>query len=521
MSDYTKNSLISLGLLSLILIIILGIMLIFPQKARLDIESHDATIVLTANRNWVWNAGDCVTLSWVAGNINAIYINERGTTGEGTSEFCRTVSQSDVTMRADYRDGMSEEFSMAIPLVWQVPIFWLMAVLIAFCLFGMLYVLISPALKQSNESSNRLKPVFSALRLLLINLVIIGILLEIGLRLYFGNFGTEEQKAMYLYSLQDLRRETTVGALPFLNYGLGGEVVNSLGYRDLHEREIPKPENVYRIAVLGGSTTFGLLMDRSQPYPERLERILHNYYGYTNVEVVNAGVIGYDTWNSLVNLSFRVLELEPDMIIIYHAMNDMHPREQLLPECYRGMNLHRGINAEAAVLQLDAQWISPSTLHRFVFINFGWMDNPRSLEGSLERTIPCFYESLESTMTTEERVANNPPVYFERNMRTMLTIAEGYGMEVMLATWAYDNNAEGQYAESYWQAGIAEHNMITTQLAEEYDTLFLDFASSPIADDSIYWLDDYVHQSIDGHIFQGELFAEYLISTGILPENEN
>ena len=521
MSDYTKNSLIIPGVLTLILVIITGLMLIFPQKARLDVESHDATIVLTANRNWVWNADDCVTLSWMAGNINAIYINGRGTTGEGMTEFCRTSTQSSATIRADYRDGESEEFSLEIPLVWQVPVFWLMAGLIILCLFGMVYVLISPALKQPDESSNRLKPVFSVLRFLFINLVIIGILLEIGLRLYFGNLGTEEQKAMYLYSLQDLRRETTVGALPFLNYGLGGEIVNNLGYRDLVDREIPKPDGIYRIAVLGGSTTFGLLMDRSQPYPERLERILHNNYGYTNIEVVNAGVIGYDTWNSLVNLSFRVLELEPDMIIIYHAMNDMHPREQLLPECYRGMNLHRGINAEAAVLQLDAQWISPSALHRFVFINFGWMDNPRSLEGSLEQTIPCYYESLESNMTAAERVANNPPVYFERNMRTMLTIAQGYDMDVMLATWAYDNNAEGQYAESYWQAGIAEHNAITAQLAEEYSTLFLDFASSAIADDSTYWLDDYVHQSIEGHIFQAELFAEYLISTGILPENEN
>lgn len=522
MSNYTKNSFISPGLLSLVLIIILSVMLIFPKKARLDVESHDASITMTANRNWVWNANDCVTLTWIADNINAIYINGRGAVGEGTEEFCLTANQQYAQLDVVYRDGESEEFTLDIPLVWQVPLFWLMISLIILCFIGMLYALVAHAIKSTTgETSTRLKPVITILRFLFINLLIIGILLEIGVRIYFGSFGTEQQQRMYIHSLNRLRQERLIGALPFLNYGANGEIVNNLGYRDTVDRDIPKPDDAYRIVILGGSTTFGLLMQPFQAYPSQMERIFGRDYGYENIEVINAGVIGYDTWNSLVNLSFRVLELEPDMIIIYHAMNDMHPREQLLPECYQGMNYHRGINAEASVLQLDAQWFSPSSLHRFVFINFGWMENPISLTGSMEQTIPCYFESQESDMSPEERVANNPPVYFERNMRTMLSIAEGYDIEVMLATWAYDNNAEGQYAETYWQTGIAEHNAITSQLAEEYDTLFLDFASSAIAEDSVYWLDDYVHQSAEGHVFQAEAFTEYLISTGILPDNEN
>jgi hypothetical protein len=88
---------------------------------------------------------------------------------------------------------------------------------------------------------------------------------------------------------------------------------NSLGFRG-EEIAIPKPAGRFRIAVLGGSGTYTIkVRDYRQSFPAQLERQLRETYGRTNVEVINAGVGGYNSWEILINLQFRVLDLQPTM----------------------------------------------------------------------------------------------------------------------------------------------------------------------------------------------------------------
>ena len=69
-----------------------------------------------------------------------------------------------------------------------------------------------------------------------------------------------------------------------------------------------------------------------------LEKILVEKYKYENIEVINAGVPGYTSWETLINFQFRVLDIEPDLIIIYHGTNDTHAR-LVLPKFYQSDNL--------------------------------------------------------------------------------------------------------------------------------------------------------------------------------------
>ena len=100
---------------------------------------------------------------------------------------------------------------------------------------------------------------------------------------------------------------------------------NSLGYRG-DEFTIEKPENIFRIVAIGESTTYGFGVNYSLAYPARLQEILHTDYGYNNVEVINGGVIGYTSYEVLTNFQFRILELDPDLIIYYGALNDADTR---------------------------------------------------------------------------------------------------------------------------------------------------------------------------------------------------
>ena len=75
-------------------------------------------------------------------------------------------------------------------------------------------------------------------------------------------------------------------------------------------------------------------------FTAQLEKLLKEDYGYQNVQVINAGVPGYNSWEILVNLEFRVLDLDPDLVIIYEGTNDVHAR-LVEPSAYRGDDLGR------------------------------------------------------------------------------------------------------------------------------------------------------------------------------------
>jgi lysophospholipase L1-like esterase len=97
--------------------------------------------------------------------------------------------------------------------------------------------------------------------------------------------------------------------------------INSLGFRG---PEISASKNgIYRIVVLGESTTFGMTIEPGdEPWPERLEQIIRQRLKTRRpVQVINAGVPAYTIHDNLRRLPREILPLQPDMIISYHGAN--------------------------------------------------------------------------------------------------------------------------------------------------------------------------------------------------------
>ncbi|RMG17227.1 MAG: hypothetical protein D6731_04480, partial [Planctomycetota bacterium] len=97
--------------------------------------------------------------------------------------------------------------------------------------------------------------------------------------------------------------------------------VNERGQRDA-PLVLPKPPGVFRIACLGGSTTFGFGARRNdEAWPNRLEA---TYAGRGRVDVVNAGVHGWTLRQSLLNLDEGLRDAELDALVVLHAHNDLY-----------------------------------------------------------------------------------------------------------------------------------------------------------------------------------------------------
>src|SRR5262245_29919120 len=88
---------------------------------------------------------------------------------------------------------------------------------------------------------------------------------------------------------------------------------NSRGFRGAEFSPKPAP-GVVRIAIVGASTVYGAAVKDGETSSVRLQELL--VQAGVPAEVINAGVPGWTTAETLRSLEHRVLPLKPDVVIL-------------------------------------------------------------------------------------------------------------------------------------------------------------------------------------------------------------
>ena len=371
-----------------------------------------------------------------------------------------------------------------------------------------IFLLIKQPSIRSPRKTELILPVFSIFLTLF--------LLEIGARLWLNYLTTPEQYDRYVLFTSIDPKDFAFTPHPYLsyyptpNYQKGLTSHNSLGYRN-DEFPLEKPSGVYRIVALGGSSTYDVsIKDNADTFTAQLERLLKEDYGYQNVQVINAGVPGYNSWEILVNLEFRVLDLDPDLVIIYENTNDVHAR-MVEPSAYRGDDLGR---RQAWQVPPVALW-EHSALLRIVSRMMN-MSRQVSIDDfvSSPTYVSWPYESrlTEDNLDPAEILKENPPIYFRRNLENMSAIAKEHDVTILLTTWAYSPYLKDYAAQDYYQHGFKENNDVVKEVAADQHIPLFDFAAV-MPQDAKYWADGR-HVNETGALVKARLFAEYIHDQG-------
>ncbi len=101
--------------------------------------------------------------------------------------------------------------------------------------------------------------------------------------------------------------------------------INSLGMRD-REYSVEKPENSYRIIVIGDSFVEGRGVNIEDTFTERLEVLLNKNNksdAIRNFEVLNAGVASYSPILEYLALKNKLIGLEPDLVLLCFDFSDI------------------------------------------------------------------------------------------------------------------------------------------------------------------------------------------------------
>lgn len=97
--------------------------------------------------------------------------------------------------------------------------------------------------------------------------------------------------------------------------------INEKGYRG-QIFEADKPDGVTRIIVYGGSAVFDMMVSKDKDWPHQVQNKLRES-GFSNVEVINAGIMGHTALESVGKLFTEGFVFEPDYVLIYNAWNDI------------------------------------------------------------------------------------------------------------------------------------------------------------------------------------------------------
>lgn len=100
------------------------------------------------------------------------------------------------------------------------------------------------------------------------------------------------------------------------------EQVNSLGMRGA-ERPEHKPEGGYRVLVIGDSVAYGVGVSMNDTFAAKLEEKLRAAVPGRTIDVLNAGVSGYNTVQQLAVLDSRLARHQPDAIVLSYCPNDI------------------------------------------------------------------------------------------------------------------------------------------------------------------------------------------------------
>ena len=189
---------------------------------------------------------------------------------------------------------------------------------------------------------------------------------EVGLRLF--------RPVQYLKPPTPIRPEEQGESLyrPSLIPGLSYEMVpgrngsfegmsvrtNSLGMRG--PEPAPPDPSLLRVAVVGDSFTFGFGVPEEETYPSVLARILNRSPAGRNqrFEVLNLGVVGYNTQDEAVVVERKVLALDPRLVIVGYVLND--------PEIDPRPSLHKYFDPPV--------WWRHSHVLRLVHLGWNWLD---------------------------------------------------------------------------------------------------------------------------------------------------
>ncbi len=256
---------------------------------------------------------------------------------------------------------------------------------------------------------------------------------------------------------------------PYLNFALNPQAAY-MGERQIAPRYLirrkepvrPRNDVAWRVLVLGGSTTFGEYTKREEDtWVYRLEQKLRRTGG-PGVDVINGGVGGYNVIENLLHYLLLLDDLEPDVVLLYVGINDVHPRlVGTLARDYTNSRL-------AWRADPNALPTAHPTLRRFATYRYLLL---HELERRRFASILEFVQQDNPPVSEyPAALARNGPDVFAHHAENLVRLIRAQGRDVVIVPQVF---AVVTGRDRAFFPGVREHNAVLEAIARRHDVPYV------------------------------------------------
>jgi lysophospholipase L1-like esterase len=320
--------------------------------------------------------------------------------------------------------------------------------------------------------------------------------LELAFRWVGGGFGVRPAEVNSLQQVLALG-DRLIRPHPYTNY-----VAHHPGQREpTHPRDwafdLDLDDGIPRIACLGGSTTYG-------DYPQRLSEALERRTG-APVHVMNWGVPGWTSLDSLVNWFATVQDYEPHVVVVHHGANDTFPR--MAPGYRTDLSHWRTPWREPDVGRLERRLLRWSDLYASYWL---------SRRG--EVGLHDFVIQPDLGPAPEGALGDGSERGFRRNLEAVSADVHRRGGQVVLMTQPF-SVARAHEADpgelATWEALLIQHNQLTREVAQAGGSLLVDLPPRFVdGQDELFM--DRIHLKERGRQLKADVLADAIVAAGLL-----
>lgn len=225
---------------------------------------------------------------------------------------------------------------------------------------------------------------------------------------------------------------------------------NNLGYVGTRDTSVEKRPNSVRIYCVGGSTVEANDPEQgpNTSWPAKMQDLLNERLRPLDIECINAGAAGYSSAESLSEFMFRGLDLKPDILVVYHNVNDAWHAQ--LVDGFKSDYSHT-----RKLKSWDLPWVhfipqfrvsfAYERIRRAIIARFGF---PNAL---IHRIASLPWTSTEPFQPDRIRA-------FKRNVKNLAILAHGWACVPVLVRWEGDWDAEQRGIVLHGLAGDAAEN---------------------------------------------------------------
>ena len=239
--------------------------------------------------------------------------------------------------------------------------------------------------------------------------------------------------------------------------------INALGLRGA-EVDAAKPPGVFRIVCVGGSTTFGTGASQdAATYPAQLQLLLDQAVANgmctegRSFQVLNAGVGNWNSGDTLINFELRLLDLQPDALLDYDAVNDL-----LLIQS-------RDFRSDYSHIRRSPPIVEVTPFERFLlghvrtYAHLARGTDPEGQFVSLSSWV--FVSDFRDRLVPSGEWINEAGLdTLARNLTNLVAVARAHGVTPVLSTFAVKDTAGGKGSDGLGPA-MQRANDVLRQLA--------------------------------------------------------